>query len=255
MTQGKRPFLKDMMSYLIPPEDQPAQIAPSIKARKRGIGTDGHAADDVAPSTPYPWGTAPEPENPTVVPLEVLSQFHFTFLIRNPHSSIPSFYRCTLPPLVQSTDWTPFDPLDAGYHELRRGFDYLRSAAQVGPAQTTKVDDDASSTTSEASSSSQVSETDHTEICVIDADDLLDDPETIIRTYCKSVGLDFQPSMLTWDSEADQQVAEEAFEKWKGWHDDALESNDLHARTHVSLGPSAPPVLSWPRSSLTPILT
>jgi len=40
--------------------------------------------------------------------------------------------------------------------------------------------------------------------------------------------------MLKWDSEEDHQQAREAFEKWKGFHEDAIQSNDLKPRLYVS---------------------
>jgi hypothetical protein len=40
--------------------------------------------------------------------------------------------------------------------------------------------------------------------------------------------------MLQWDSEIDHAVAKDKFEKLRGFHDDALGSEGLQARTHVS---------------------
>ena len=76
---------------------------------------------------------------------------------------------------------------------------------------------------------------DTVDICVIDADDLLDNPNGIIEAYCKSVGLEYDPKMLDWDTEKDHQQAKDAFEKWKGFHDDAMHSSSLKPRLHVSL--------------------
>jgi hypothetical protein len=39
--------------------------------------------------------------------------------------------------------------------------------------------------------------------------------------------------MLYWDTEEDQAAAKEAFEKWRGFHEDAIDSTNLRARTHV----------------------
>lgn len=72
------------------------------------------------------------------------------------------------------------------------------------------------------------------EICVVDADDLLDKPAAMIEAFCKSVGLKYEPEMLTWDTEEDHCMAKEAFEKWRGFHDDAIQSEGLSARSHVS---------------------
>ena len=110
-------------------------------------------------------------------------------------------------------------PSEAGYDELRRFFDFLREQKQVGPAVAGKHD---------ALEDGEVS------ITVVDADDLLDNPEGIIRAYCKEVGIDYSPKMLNWDTEDDHQRAKEAFEKWKGFHEDAINSTSLKPRAHVS---------------------
>jgi hypothetical protein len=173
--------------------------------------------------TPYPYGTAREPGNPTVVPAEILKQFHFTFLIRHPRHSIPSYWRCTIPPLDNVTGFYDFMPSEAGYDELRRVFDFLRKENQVGPASAGKHGE---LTNGEVS------------ITVIDADDLLDNPADIIEAYCKEVGIDYTPDMLNWDSEDAHQYAKAAFEKWPGFHDDAIKSTSLKPRStaHVSRG-------------------
>jgi hypothetical protein len=137
-----------------------------------------------------------------------LSAFHFTFLIRHPRSSIPSYYRCCQPPLSSLTGFSKFSPSEAGYVELRQVFDYLRSAGQIG--------------------------SNSVEVCVVDADDLLDDPEGIIRAYCQKVGLEFSPKMLSWDGEEDEERAKKQFEKWRGFHEDAIDSKGLRKREHVS---------------------
>ncbi len=177
---------------------------------------------------PNPNGTESELGNPTVVPRDILGQFQFTFLIRHPRYSIPSYYRCTVPPLDEVTGFHNFMPSEAGYDELRRVFDYLRAVGQVGP----KV----------ASRNTWTNETTNidagkVDICVVDADDLLDDPAGIIAAYCKSVGIEYYEHMLSWDSEEDQKQAKDAFKKWAGFHEDALNSCDLKPRKHVSNPP------------------
>lgn len=171
---------------------------------------------------PFPYGTEAEPENPTVVPEEMLKQFHFTFLIRHPRRSIPSYYRCTVPPLDAVTGFYDFMPCEAGYNELRRLFDYLKDRRQVGPSVAGKYE----GTLPEGEVS----------ITIIDADDLLDHPNEIIEAFCKAVGLDYTDAMLNWDTEEDHKVAREAFEKWDGFHNDAIDSSSLKPRstTHVS---------------------
>lgn len=104
--------------------------------------------------------------------------------------------------------------------EMRRLLDYLINTKQLSPVSAAQVDG--------AEAHSQPG------ICVIDADDLLDYPEQVVEAYCKAVDLDYSPQMLKWGSEESQQRAKEAFEKWNGWHDDALDSTELKAREHVS---------------------
>jgi hypothetical protein len=217
-------FIKDITYYLVPPEGRPASIAPSLGGKaKKGVGTNGstitNGTSNGTKSSPYPYNTESEPGNPTVIPDEILKQFHFTFLIRHPRSSIPSYYRCTVPPLDAVTGFYNFMPSEAGYDELRRVFDYLKSKNHIGPARAGQYEGPLKD--------GEVS------ITVIDADDLLDNPYGIIEAYCKEVGLDYDPSMLTWNTEEDQKRARDAFEKWNGFHNDAIDSSSLKPRSHA----------------------
>ena len=240
LQQGKRLFVKDMAHYLVPPDGKAASIAPSLGRIKRGVGTPAPSSDSAegAQKVPYPYNTDPEPGNPTVVPEHVLKKFHFTFLIRHPRSSIPSYYRCTIPPLDELTGFYDFTPSEAGYAELRRVFDYLRSIGQIGPH--ISGQDDATKPTDGDNTKAEGANNkiaDTVDICVVDADDLLGNPSGIIEAYCKSVGIKYDPKMLDWSSEEDRQQARVAFEKWRGFHEDAIESTSLKPRVHVSLGP------------------
>ncbi|KAN0070811.1 P-loop containing nucleoside triphosphate hydrolase protein [Elaphomyces granulatus] len=239
--EGKRLFIKDIIHYLLPPSGQPASIAPSLQRTKRGIGTGESiyvndmttGSSSTRKARPYPYSTAPEQGNPTVAPIELLAQFHFTFLIRDPHYSIPSYYRCTVPPLDRVTGFYEFDPSEAGYDEVRRAFDYLRKAGLVGPhVATNEVDEDAPNNTTVALDLSDA-HAKEVEICVVDADDLLDKPAAMVEAFCKSVGLEYEPGMLSWDTEEDHRMAKEAFQKWNGFHDDAIQSKRLSARSHT----------------------
>lgn len=232
--EGKRIFIKDIIHYLVPPDGAPASIAPSLIQHtlpKRGIGTNGDSAQQQK-KTPY--NTPAEPGNPTVVPTSLLAGFHFTFLIRDPHYSIPSYYRCTIPPLDAVTGFYEFYPSEAGYDELRRVFDYLRQVGLVGPkVASVENGDHRNGDASSNGATTNGANGDHghgVEICVIDADDLLDHPETVIRAFCRSVGVEYDPAMLKWDTEEDQKIAKAAFEKWKGFHEDAIESTGLKPR-------------------------
>lgn len=254
MQSGKRVFIKDITHYLLPPDGQTARIAPSLARLERGVGTEETAnvvekcdkdsvksdgdsgivvSDDASveerQSPPFPYeSTQQEAGNPTVIPKEILEKFHFTFLIRHPRASIPSYYRCCVPPLVEKTGFAEFMPSESGYDELRRFFDFCKDSGLTGPKICGRE-------------SGEVVKPGSVEICVIDADDLLDNPEGILRKYCESIGLDFSPAMLNWDNEEDHRFAKEAFEKWNGFHEDAIESRDLKPRTHVSCERDCPP--------------
>lgn len=162
--------------------------------------------------------------------MDLLRQFHFAILIRDPHSSVPSFYRCTIPPLVEMTGFNYFDPLEAGYDELIRFFHFLKATDQIGPHRAELLNGPESGPLQNGGSPGG---TEVPEVCVIDADDLLDDPEMIIKSFCKSVGLEYSPSMLNWDSEEDQEFARNTFAKWKGFHEDAINSTELRPRNKV----------------------
>ena len=265
LIQGKRLFIKYIIHYLFPPNGAPPSIAPSLDRKERGVGTSSKAhtngvsngitngntngtTNGATYGAPYPYATDAERGNPTVIPSEILDQFHFTFLIRHPRSSIPSYYRCTVPPLDKLTGFYNFMASEAGYDELRRMFDYLRSIGQVGPGIATQsinsAETNGHATTNEHTTANGTAITNGTattngntskiDICVVDADDLLDNPKGIIEAYCKSVGIPYSPKMLNWDSEEDQQQAKDAFEKWPGFHEDAMNSCALKPRMHVS---------------------
>jgi hypothetical protein len=110
-------------------------------------------------------------------------------------------------------------PSEAGYVELRRLFDYLQEQGLVGP-------------TVAGEANGVGTKKGEIPITVLDADDLLDHPEEAIRTFCKETGIPFSPDMLKWDDEENQKVVSDAFAKWNGWHNDAINSKGLTARTH-----------------------
>jgi hypothetical protein len=232
--------------YLVPPGGRPANIAPSLQ---RGVGTGGTISNGIngvngvnGTSSSHqnentPYDIKPAPDNPTVIPAALLAKFHFTFLIRDPHSSIPSYFRCTIPPLDKLTGFYHFDPNEAGYDEVRRVFDYLRKIGQVGPRHAGDTDNknftkEINGNTNGVHFAGNANE--GAEICVVDADDLLDDPESILKKFCESVCLKFEPEMLDWGREEDRTHAREVFKKWLGFHENAINSDGLRPRSHVS---------------------
>lgn len=219
-----------MAQYWIPPvgKERPTTICPSMSNYRRGVGTNTTELSPVQtredrPGEPYPYNTRTEDGNPTVLPRDLLATYHFIFLIRHPKYSIPSYYRCTLPPLNKMTGWDYLRKDEAGYSELRELFDYLRKEGLIGPRSAGQAGQSNSTNGNEQG----------VEICVVDADDLLDNPSGMIEAVCKTTGIDYKPEMLVWNTEEDQALAKREFEKWKGFHEDAIDSTELRARTHV----------------------
>ncbi|KAM0752296.1 hypothetical protein T439DRAFT_300045 [Meredithblackwellia eburnea MCA 4105] len=129
-------------------------------------------------------------DNPTLLPREELldPSVHHTFLIRTPQRAIPSYHRLCYP--GSPTGFEYWDPEEAGYKEERKLFDYLRSQG-VDPL-------------------------------IIDSDDLLKDPEGIMRMWCENSQIDFDPKMLSWD-----EGTRKHFEKWAGFHTAAENSTGV----------------------------
>lgn len=249
--QGKRVFIKDIAHYLLPPNGEPAQVAESL------LGghplTDGENSDDDSNSSHNgdvanhttgtvngPTMAANEDGNPTVMPTDMLRGFHWTFLIRHPRRSIPSYYRCTIPPLSNLTGFTEFMPSEAGYDELRRLFDYLLEQNVIGPARagSSVPVDEALNDSSDSESGDESPRPRRAAITVIDADELLQHPEAILKVYCKEVGIDYTPAMLEWGDDENQAFAAKAFEKWYGFHHDAIDSKCLKPRAHGAKNPT-----------------
>ena len=125
------------------------------------------------------------------------------------------------------TKWLEFSPDDTGYRELRLFFDFLKNIGQIGPkvrGDTTDIDKE--KTPAEADGG--------VEICLVDADDLLDNPEKVTQLYCASVGLSYDPAMLRWDNSENRHKAAAQFERFPGFHDAAIKSSSLKPREDVS---------------------
>jgi hypothetical protein len=228
-----------MAYYLFPPNRQPASIAPSLASAVEDNNNSNNSKTTPAPTNGTNGttnGTTPKPAaipNPTVIPLPILRNFHFAFLIRHPRRSMPSYYRCTIPPLSAKTGWDSFLPSEAGYDELRRLFDYLRQVGLVDASGPGQENGDGGPVQNGGAVQNGGSRNGNggVKVTVVDADDLLDKPAEVIRAFCEDVGIDFHPGMLKWDDAEGQKMAVEAFEKWNGWHDDAIRSTELRART------------------------
>lgn len=53
---------------------------------------------------------------------------------------------------------------------------------------------------------------------IIDADDVLNNPQHILSMYCNKVGIEFTDNMLTWEAT----LPNPDWLVWEGWHDDAI---------------------------------
>ena len=199
MAKSFMPPLGKPVSTLLPPSLQQYQQAEEEAAAYNGSGA-------------LP--------NPSVVPRQLLGKLHFTFIIRHPCLSIPSLYEISTPPGSDVTGWYGFHTDDCGFREMRMLFDYFRSAGLIGP----RIAGD---------ESSLLENGDHTEtsteVCVVDAEELLMNPMGVCRAFCKSVGIEFDASMLQWSSTGDQERAEQAFEKSWAQHVHALRSQTFRA--------------------------
>ncbi|KAI0894175.1 hypothetical protein F4806DRAFT_503877 [Annulohypoxylon nitens] len=223
--EGKRVFIKDMGKCLMPLPGDTCHIAPSLQPWDESLHNEGNKGGPknalgnlldyklAKPAIPVP--------NPTVIPSSLLSIFSFAFLIRNPRLSIPSLYECSSPPRSLVTGWHGFKSTDAGYAEMRRLFDYLMYLRQVGTGP------DLNSGSSQDGS------------IVVDAEDLLAYPESVVSQFCDALSIPFSYDMLRWDSEKDQLRAAEAFKNWAPFHDTVLKSTSLQVQSPKISTPEA----------------
>ena len=94
-----------------------------------------------------------------------LDKFTHTFLIRRPERSIYSLYRKST---EMSNSYGDFDPNEAGFQELYDLYDYVKNKMGYSPV-------------------------------VVDADDLLNDPDRMMNAYCTAIGIQYEESMTTWE--------------------------------------------------------
>ena len=198
--QQRRLFIKDISTHLVPPPGKPG-IAPSFTTSNSATKTNNTLTNSHTSNKQkkIPLKDS-DSSNPTVFPISILSKFQITFLIRHPSYAIPSYYRCTCPPLSDTTGFHYFDPEEAGFREARILLQFLIESGLL------KKDD----------------------VILVDADDLLDNPRAVLEEYCRRVGIEFREEMLSWEEKECKE-----FEKWKGFHGDAMKSVGLKARTTV----------------------
>lgn len=235
-----------MARHLIPPDGKAASIAPSLLAHDHPTQTqitsllvDNHGTEqestrehtehngDHTSQNGYHTSQSVKALNPSVIPAAKLQELHHTFLIRNPRLSVPSVYRLSMPQKSHVTKWFEFSMVDTGYRELHLLFDFLKSIGQIGPklaGNRTRINDEEVSAGAE----------ENVDICLVDADDFLENPAKIAQLYCASVGLSYDPAMLDWDSSESRQKATAKFERFPGFHDEAMNSNSVKPRKNVS---------------------
>lgn len=112
------------------------------------------------------------------------------------------------------------EPTEIGYRELRILLDYLYPAAAQSP-----------NVSQETTGSSD-------KPFLIDADDLLAHPDTVVDSLCAHLSIPYSLSMLCWGSPDDQAHAKSLYEKFAGWHDDALYSTGLNPKLAHNEGSS-----------------
>jgi len=118
--------------------------------------------------------------------------FQHTFLIRNPKKAVPSLYAASIN--KQLTGWDYFKPEDAGFKELLDMYRFIVANKEENPV-------------------------------VVDAGDLLEDPEGIMRAYCEGIGVTFDIEMLHWEP---RHLPIVHAPENRGWHTNVINSTGFH---------------------------
>ena len=117
-----------------------------------------------------------------------LKEYKHSFLIRDPKKSIPSLYRGSIN--RQESGWGYFDPEEVGFRQLLELYEFVVRELDSSPV-------------------------------IVDADDLLESPEEMMKKYCSATGLVYEENMTTWErgpvSELDNCQS-------MGWHEEVVNS-------------------------------
>jgi len=116
-----------------------------------------------------------------------MHKFKHSFLIRDPRKAVPSLYKASVN--KQLTGWDYFDPKESGFQDMYDLYHYLVKELGETPV-------------------------------VVDADDLLENPEEILQAYCDATGIKFNKKILEWEPGP---VPD--WDVWAGWHENALKSS------------------------------
>lgn len=119
-----------------------------------------------------------------------LSEYKHSFLIRNPKKAVPSLYRASLN--AKKTGWNYFDSEEVGFRQLLELYEFVVKEFDSSPV-------------------------------IVDADDLLEYPEEMMKKYCEETGLVYKENMTSW--QPGEAIPE--WNIWDGWHDAVLKSTGL----------------------------
>lgn len=123
-----------------------------------------------------------------------LGETTHSFLIRNPQRAILSYYKTS-----QEIFMEAYATNKIGFTQLHDFYFFLKRSLNINPV-------------------------------VIDADDLLANPEAMMELYCKNVGLTYKSGMSKWESGVGW-GQEQTFFDIKMWREDAIKSTGFRAPT------------------------
>lgn len=130
---------------------------------------------------------------------EFLARFEHSFLIRNPDKVLASLYHSW----IKSGNKEGFTRNEIGYDEQRRLFDLLSTRDSKPPV-------------------------------VIDSDDLLENPASMVEKYCNAIGIPFIAEALSWEPGSRSEVL------WYDnddsiWHETLKNSDGLKAQPRKTI--------------------
>ena len=111
-----------------------------------------------------------------------------------------SLYKASTSPTL--TGWDYFDPVEVGFKQMFEFFQFVRSHLDPSPV-------------------------------VVDADDLLDNPEGMMQSYCEALGLEYQENMTKWNPGPVPQWVN-GHCRCLGWHQGVLKSSGIIPRKKKS---------------------
>ncbi|CAD5124802.1 DgyrCDS13064 [Dimorphilus gyrociliatus] len=133
--------------------------------------------------------------------------YRHTFLIRNPQKSVYSLYKMSLN--KELTGWDHFDASEVGFKELVQVYNLVTE--ELGQ-----------------------------QAIIVDADDLLKYPDSLLKQYCEKVGMEYEESMLNWEQTAQNM---NVFEDWMPWFEGVLTSTTFQPSATKPKSPNIMPDL------------